>query len=69
MKMDFEQKLHSLQMEADGIAAIASAIDNTVADFDENETITAMMALAKMTKAHADNIQAAIALLDKGDQP
>jgi len=67
MKMDFEQKLHSLQMEADGIAAITAAIDNTIADFDENETITAMMTLAKMTKTHADNIQAAIAMMDRGE--
>ena len=65
--MDFEQKLHDLQIEADGIAAIFTALDNSLADFDENETATAMTVLTKLSKDHADNIHAAISMLDRGE--
>lgn len=65
MKMDFEQKLHALQIEADGITAILAAVDNTIQDFDENETITAISVLSKLSKDHASNIQATIAIFDK----
>ena|GEM_PF-3686663 len=65
--MDFEQKLHALQMEADGIAAITAAVDNSLAEFDENETATAMTVLTKLSKDHADNIQEIIAMMDRGE--
>ena len=63
--MDFEQKLHALQIEADGIAAIITAVDNSLAEFDENET--AMTVLTKLSKDHADNIQEIIAMMDRGE--
>jgi len=68
MKMDFEKKINTLQMEADGIAAIIAAVDNTMQDYDENEAITAIMMLAKMSKTHADNIQDIISMMDRGER-
>lgn len=65
MTMNFEQKLHTLQLEADGFAAIMGAIDNTIQDFDENQTIAAIAVLYKLAKGHADNIQTAIGMFER----
>lgn len=67
--LHMEQRLHVLQIEADGIAAILVAIDNAVSqgEYDENQTITAVTVLSKLAHDHANNIQAAIAYLDSGE--
>lgn len=64
--LHMEQKLHALQIEADGIAAILVAVDNAMSqgEFDENQIITAVYTLSKLAHDHANNIQAVIAALD-----